>query len=68
MLEKDGAYTVELSKNGKLIESYSTFNQSDLGNMVKKFCEKIKPKFSNNDVMENEPCENEIYSIHLMTF
>ena len=66
MLEKDGAYTVELSKNGKLLESYSTFDPIEFSRMVELFTKKIKPTFDGD--WNDGTCENDTFSIHVMTF
>ena len=62
MLEIDGAMTIELKKNGKTIESYSSLNKENIIDMAIQFTKKMRPKFLNTGIA------NERYEIHFMTF
>ncbi len=63
MVEKDGFMTVELSKNGKLLESYSSQDTKLIRECVERFSKKIVPKFQKLD-----ECENDRYEIHMYTY
>ncbi len=63
MVEKEGFITVELSKNNRLLESYSSDSEHLIRACVDRFSDKIKPKFNNDGGTDNDT-----YSIHICTF
>ena len=65
MLEKEGAYTVELQKNGEVIESYSSTSRKQFEVMVKEFTTRIVPYWTVED--EKSICKNDRYTIHVVT-
>lgn len=66
MLEVEGAFTVELIKNKKVIESYSTIDQEEFKKMVENFTQKIKPKFGTQN--QKDICYDDSYTIHMSIF
>lgn len=63
MLEKDGAYTIELLKDGEIIETYSSFKGEDIRKMFNMMVEKAKPVFDREGVLKNQK-----YTIRTCTF